>query len=212
MTASSNKPHFYSNWAEFISDVISPPVVWAIMAFVIAGRDANSAGEAITWALIYITLLSVIPTLYILIQVRRGNITDMHMPLREERIRPFFVAIASGILAILLFSAIGASVWMRVFMISSLVQLILMALITTMWQISVHTMCISAALATIALMFNASIALLLAPLIVIVALARLRLHRHTLSQVVAGIVVGGVSVGVLLGLAGLLDPSLWAHR
>ena len=97
-------------------------------------------------------------------------------------------------------------------MISSLVQIILMALITTVWQISVHTMCITAALATIAILFNAGIALLLAPLIAIVALARLRLHRHTLSQVVAGIIVGGVSVSLLLGIAGLLEPSLWTHR
>jgi hypothetical protein len=212
VTTTGNKRHFYSNWAEFVSDVVSPPVVWAIMAFVIADRDATSAGEAVVWALVYIALLSVIPTLYILIQVRRGNITDMHMPLREERIRPFLVAIASGIMAVLLFDIIGASVWMRVFMISSLVQLILMALITTMWQISVHTMCITAALATVALLVNASVALLLTPLIAIVALARLRLHRHTLSQVMAGIIVGGISVALLLGIAGLLEPSLWAHH
>src|SRR5579859_7814012 len=120
MTAATNKRRFYSNWAEFVSDVISPPVVWAIMAFVIAGRDAPSVEKAVLWAFVYIVLLSVLPTLYILIQVRRGNITDMHMPLREERIRPFLVAIASGILGVFLLEAIGASLLMRVFMISSL--------------------------------------------------------------------------------------------
>jgi membrane-associated phospholipid phosphatase len=212
MTTITHKRRFYSNWAEFVSDVISPPVVWAVMAFVIASRDAPSTEKAVTWALVYIGLLAAIPTLYILIQVRRGNITDMHMPRREERIRPFLVAIASGVLAVLLLNVIGASAVMRVFMISSLVQLILMALISTVWQISVHTMSISAALATIAVMFNAAIAILFTPLIALVALARLRLHRHTPSQVIAGIVLGSVSVGAILALAGLLEPGLWAQR
>src|SRR5262249_53933025 len=126
------------DWAEFVSNVVSPPVVWSIMAFPIAALDAPSTGKMLTWALIYVVLVSVMPTLYILLQVRRGNIADMHMPNREERIRPFIVSIITTSLAVVILYLSSASPIMRLFAISSLIQLTLMALITTMWQISIH--------------------------------------------------------------------------
>jgi hypothetical protein len=202
----------HSLWAKVVSDVVSPPVIWGIMAFPIAARNAPSPEAALLWATIYVLLVSIAPIVYILIQVRRGNITDMHMPLREERIRPFIVSTITAVAAAFLFYAINASMIMRLFTISSLIQLVIMALITTIWQISIHTVSVSGMVVTAGALFGTSTALILAPVILLVAVARLRLRRHTRAQVIAGIIVGTISVSILLGIAGLLEPGIWAQH
>jgi hypothetical protein len=200
-----------SNWAQIVSDVISPPVVWALMAIPIAARNARTPQDTLNWAGIYIFIVAMVPTFYIALQVRRGNITDLHMPNREERIRPFVVSTISTALATVLLYQINASAIMRLFAMSSLIQLVIMALITTMWQISIHTMSITGAVITSGTLFGIPIAIVLAPLIVIVALARLNLRRHTRAQVIAGFVVGAISVSTLLAIAGLMEPSIWSR-
>lgn len=182
------------------------------MAFPIAGRNAPTSNDALTWAMIYVILLSVIPTLYIMLQVRRGNITDVHMPHREERIRPFIVSIISASIATVMLFQIGASAIMRLFVLSSLIQVVIMALITTSWQISIHTISVAGAVITAGTLFGTPIALVLLPLVLVVSRARLKLRRHTRAQVVAGIIVGAVSVSVLLALAGALEPDIWSRQ
>ena len=201
-----------SEWAQIISDVVSPPVVWAVMAFPIAARNAPTPEAAFTWALLYIFLLAFLPSLYVILQVRRGNITDRHMPLREERIRPFIVSLISGTIATVVFGFIGTSLTMWLFVISNLIQLMLMTLITMFWQISIHMISITAAVIMIGALFGIVPALILSPLILIVALARLKLHRHTRAQVIAGVVVGGLSVSALLAIATMLEPGVWAQH
>src|SRR5215813_11810260 len=95
-----------SDWASIVSDVLSPPVVWAVMAFPIAERNAPNTETGLTWALLYIFLLAFLPSVYVLLQVRRGNITDRHMPLREERICPFIVSLISGTIVTVVFALI----------------------------------------------------------------------------------------------------------
>lgn len=202
----------HSLWAKVVSDVVSPPVIWGIMAFPIAARNAPTPEAALLWAMIYVIFVSIAPILYILIQVRRGNITDMHMPLREERIRPFIVSLVTAVFAAFLLYIIHASTIMRLFTISSLIQLIIMALITTVWQISIHSVSVSGMVVTAGALFGVNTAIVLAPIILLVAVARLRLRRHTRAQVITGIFVGTISVSILLGIAGLLEPGIWTAK
>jgi hypothetical protein len=201
----------HSVWAKFVSDVVSPPVIWALMSFPIAARNAPSSSAALSWAVVYIVLVSAVPVLYILIQVRRGNITDMHMPDREERIRPFIVSAITATIAVIVLNQMNASSLMIIFTISSLIQIVLMALITTLWQISIHSVSVTGVAVTLGAMYGLIAGLIMIPVVVLVAVARLRLRRHTRAQVIAGIVVGGISVGLLLWVAGILVPSLWVR-
>lgn len=201
-----------SDWAKIVSDVVSPPVVWAIMAFPVAARDAPNTERALTWAFLYVFLLALLPTFYVLLQVRRGNITDRHMPLREERIRPFFVLLLGAIIATLAFNAIGASATMWLFILSNLIQIALMTLISMFWQISIHMMSITGAVVLVGVLFGIVPALIMSPLILIVALARLKLKRHTRAQVIAGIIVGGLSVGLLLAAVATIQPGVWSQH
>lgn len=178
------------SWARLVSDLLSPPVVWAAMAFPIAFRDAQSEQQALTWAFVYGVLVCLLPMLYVAWMVRRGTITDIHMRVREQRIRPFIVSLVCTSIAWWVLRVLGAPPVVPLFALFSLVQIAVMAVITLVWQISVHAMSITGAMVAAFALFGPLWAALLLPLVVLVGAARLELKRHTLSQVVAGSVLG----------------------
>jgi membrane-associated phospholipid phosphatase len=187
-------------WARLISNILSPPVVWAVLAFPIALRDAESQGQAILWAGVYTLLVCLFPLAYIAWMVRQGKISDLHMKLRKERLRPFLVSMACTAVAWWSLRLMGAPPVVPQFALFSLVQITVMALITMVWQISMHAMSITCAVVAIGLLFGLAPALVATPLIPLVGAARLKLHRHTPAQVVAGTLVGALIPVLLFAL------------
>ncbi|GAB4515779.1 MAG: hypothetical protein OHK0046_19730 [Anaerolineae bacterium] len=185
------------SWARVVSDIFSPPVVWGVFAVFIALLDAPTNQHAFLWASVYILMVCMLPVMYIAVMVKRGEITDIHMRVREQRIKPFLVSIACTILAWLTLRYLGAPRVVPLFVLFSLAQLLIMAVITLVWQISVHAICITGLSVATAAFFGWLPALLTLPLIPLVGAARLKLKRHTLAQVVAGSVVGAVVTGLL---------------
>jgi hypothetical protein len=181
---------YQRSWARLVSDLLSPPMVWAVMAFPIAFRDAPAQQQAFTWALVYGSLVCLLPLLYIAWMVRRGAITDIHMQVRQQRMRPFVVSMACTTIAWWVLRFMGAPPILPLFALFSLAQLAAMALITLVWQISIHAVSITGAVVAAFAFFGPLWALLILPLVILVGAARLKLQRHTLAQVVMGAVVG----------------------
>src|SRR5690606_17316656 len=110
-----------------------------------------------------------------------------------ERIRPFIVTLLGSTAALAMLVAAGAPRLMPLFALFSLIQLALMTLITLVWQISVHSMSITGAVVTTGALYGVGPALVLFPLVPLVGAARYKLGRHTLSQIIAGAVVGATT-------------------
>jgi membrane-associated phospholipid phosphatase len=144
------------------------------------------------WAGIYIALVCLLPALFIYWMVRRGSITDIHMKVRRERFLPFLVSMLCAALTWGIMQLIGASPAMPMMSAFTLAHLTVMALITLVWQISMHAMSISGAMVATGIVFGLFPALIIAPLIPLVGTARLQLERHTLAQVIAGTLVGAL--------------------
>ena len=180
------------SWERVVSDIISPPVVWAILAFPIAFKDAADSGQGFLWAFTYIGMVCLIPLVFIAIQVKRGAITDVHLEIREQRIAPFLVTMIGSGLAFGVLRLIATTSVMPAFALFSFVQLAVMLSITMIWQISVHTFCIAGATITCGTLFGWTVGLLIAPLIIIVGVARIKLNRHTPAQVIGGVVIGSL--------------------
>lgn len=189
--------HYDISWARLVSDILSPPMVWGALALPITFRYAPTRQDALIWAGIYIVLVCLVPFLYIAFMVQRGHITDMHMKVREQRIRPFIVSISCAALAWITFSLMGAPLMVPMLALFTLIQLILIALISLVWQISVHAMSISGATVAAGALFGFTPAALTVPLVLLVGAARLKLRRHTPAQVVAGTLVGVITPLVL---------------
>ena len=188
-------PHV--SWARLTSDILSPPVIWRFLAFPIAFREARSREQALLWALTYCVMVCVVPGLYIGWMVWRGQISDVHMEIRKERIRPFLVSMVGTALAWWMLHLMGAPPLLPFFALVSLVLLGSMLLVTLVWQISMHTMSITCAVVAAGALYGVGPALLLTPLIPVVGAARIKLRRHTLAEVIAGVLLGG-SITVLL--------------
>ena len=191
------------SWARLTSNVLSPPVIWGVLAFPIAFREAKSREQAILWALTYTVMVCILPALYIGLMVWRGHITDLHMQVRKERIRPFIVSLIGTALAWGMLHLMGAPPLLPFFALVSLVLLVSMLLVTLVWQISMHAMSITCAVVAAGALYGLGPALLLSPLIPVVGVARIKLRRHTLAEVIAGGILGG---GVTLLLLVLLNP------
>lgn len=187
-------------WARIISNLLSPPMVWAVLVFPIAFRYAESPVQALKWALTYGILVCLMPLLYISWMVRRGKIGDLHMKERRERIGPFIFSMACTCVAWQILRLMGAPPMMPMVAAFTLAELIVMLLITLVWQISMHTMSISVAVVATGIVFGPMSALLVSPLMPLVGAARLKLGRHTIGQVVAGAIIGAVIPLILLAL------------
>jgi hypothetical protein len=180
------------SWARLISDILSPPVIWGLMAFPIAFYGADSQAHALVWALTYSVLVCIFPALYIGYMVWRGHITDIHVRVREQRVRPFIVSLVCTIVAWTLLRWMNAPSLLPLFTLFSLIQLTLMLLITLTWQISLHSMSITGAVVVAGALYGPGTALLLSPLIPVVGAARIKLRRHTPAQVVVGGILGAL--------------------
>jgi len=192
-------------WARTLSDILSPPVVWGTLAFPMALRATESLQQALPWALIYVALVCLLPAGYIGFEVWRGRISDLHVNLREQRMKPYAVSLIGALLAVLVMAALNAPQLMTLFTLFTAVQMFLMLVFTTRWKISMHAMSITSAVFTLGVLYGLPAFLLCSPLIILVGIARVRLRRHSVKQVAAGIAVGATAT-LAMGL--LIQPLL----
>ena len=92
----------------------------------------------------------------------------------------------------------GAPRLLPVFALVSLVLLLTMTLVTLVWQISMHSMSIACAVVATGALYGLGPALLISPLIPVVGVARIKLRRHTLAEVIAGGLLGGCLTLIML--------------
>jgi membrane-associated phospholipid phosphatase len=184
-----------ASFAGWVSGIISPPVVLLASSALLAGF----IGQAATWRWLafYLALAIGIPLLYLLTLYRRGLVSDLDVTRREERRRPMLFTLgcmaAAGVLLGLsdaprLLVAWAAILW---------AQLALVTAITLRWKISVHSTA-AASMATMFVILLGPAAMLGALPVGLVGWSRVRLHRHTPAQAVAGALLGGAITASLL--------------
>jgi membrane-associated phospholipid phosphatase len=174
--------------ASLVSAVLSPPVLAAAMIAVAA--TASRLAAAWPWAGLGLALSVVAPIGYLLWLYQRGLVSDLDVQRREERPRPLVFTLAALALSATLFWLSPAPPLLRGLAAAHFAQTTLVLAITLRWKISMHGAA-SAACGALLLYVagpHAALALLAVPL---VAWSRIRLHRHTPAQTLAGAVLGG---------------------
>jgi membrane-associated phospholipid phosphatase len=164
-----------------------------LMVFKIAGSVAW------IWGAIYVVLGVLIPFLYVVWSVVRGQITDIHIRLREQRRRPLLVVvICAGVGWLVLalgaapraMTAVAASIWL---------QTVVVFFVTLRWKISVHTAAAASGGTLIWMLLGTALPFLL--IVPLVAWSRVRLRHHTLLQTLAGALLGSIVFVVAISLA-----------
>ena len=192
-------PSLYSRrtvdaFARTVSDILSPPVL-AVPALLVCAVYGGLS-RTVHLVPVYLILAVGIPMFDVIRLVRQGRITDFHLPVRSERVRPFLLSVCCGLLALGCLVLLGAPHRFLLPITFLLLQTLVLFLITLFWQISIHTSTI-AGLVTFAFVCFGPVALCLIPLIPLVSWSRIHLGRHTVAQTVAGALLGVACFAVL---------------
>lgn len=182
-----NHSLFSTNSAKLISDLFSPPLI-GLITFLLVGLYVGTASGWL-WISGFIGTMLVAPTLYVIWMVKTGQAVDFHLPNREERIQPLCFTVLVTLISCLAAWRLGASEFVLLVGYINIVQSIIVLIITLRWKISVH--CTAAAMFTMMFLYlYGTAALLVAPIVPIIAWSRLHLRRHTLNQSIGGALLG----------------------
>lgn len=185
--------------ARLVTEVFAPVPTVAILLLIVAWRSAPTAVEALKWGLLAALFASIIPFVYILRGVRRRQLTDHHVGVREQRPLPLLVGVASVLAGLALLIAWGAPRDLAALVAAMAVGLASSLLVTLVWKISVHVAVVSGAVVILVLVFGPAL-LALAPLVALVAWARVEIGDHSPAQTVAGAGLGAAVAALVFSL------------
>ncbi len=177
-------------WAHIVSLIVSPPLVWAIWAHLALLSFSEDPRASLPHASVFALAVCAAPMLFVVCMVRLGKIGDLHMRESRERIVPYSIAVALGIVSEIFFARVQADPLIRIVTLVSIVELGLILVGTFFCHISLHAMAMTSVISATCVVFGFSQCLLLLPLLLLVILARLVLQRHTPGQVLIGALIG----------------------
>lgn len=134
-----------------------------------------------------IILQVVIPFTYLFFALRLGWVSKWDLPKREERRPMLMLLFVCSLVSLLLINYLGNKKLLDLFILLMVTGFVT-SFITFFWKISIHMVLDT----TVIMLINFLFGLYLWPLfllIPVVAWARLKLGRHTLSQLIAGVLL-----------------------
>lgn len=194
----------YQGAAFALSALLSPYLVIPGGTLGIVASQSASKRQLVLWSSLSVFFSTVVPALFVLIQVLRGKITDIHVMEREQRGGPFIVAIISSAVGagVLLYMKAPTQVWSIGLVLA--VNGVFMLWITTLWKISMHVSVLSAtvfaAIVTIPGVTQWQLLIMIPALI----WARVTRGRHSLWQG-----IGGAGIACILTAGVLYSINLW---
>jgi len=183
--------------ARLFSNIVSPPVMFACVGLSFALTE-NPTPAGFAWAVFYGLLVSLAPILVVLFLLKTGRIKELHMSATNERHIPYATAVVSAFIAFLGIALLNGPELLSCLALLNTINLLALGLINTRWLISIHANGIMATFLLVGLVFGwlAAIVLVL-PFLIAVCFVRLYLKRHTVWQVVSGLLLGFVAVSFI---------------
>lgn len=137
------------------------------------------------------------PALLIYMLYRMGIISDLSLKIRKERFYPYIITLISYSAMIVFYLRMGMPMWFIMIMAASVAIMVIAIIITLVWKISAHMFgvggLVGGAMAVAYFVERSNPYFMFMGLFLIAGLigtSRLILQRHTLSQVIAGFLLG----------------------
>ena len=199
--------------ANFLSTVLTPllmPTYGVFLVLWVSVLCLLPYGTRVVVLLICMGITCILPLIFLSVLRHFKLVKDLHVNQREQRFIPYlFTTLCYAVAAYYLYYCHSPQ-WFVMFMVGSALTVLLMALISLKWKISAHMAGIGGIVALVYQLhvqgLNAFDLMWLLCLTIIVAgalgSARLALRRHDLWQVLAGVVVGFLTVSLTMRILG----------
>ncbi len=179
--------------ARIISTVFVPPsftiIIYTIFAFQLESELSKQAATI----LIALVFGFISPIVLFLILRKKGKLADQDASVKEERTIPFLFAIVIYFIGLMLMIKYQLNIISIAFWFCYISNTLITIFINKFWKISAHAMGAAGPFAAIVFSFG-WIGSAMLPIVVIVGWARIELKCHTISQVVAGVLLAFISV------------------
>jgi membrane-associated phospholipid phosphatase len=179
--------------AELVTYLLEPKN-WLIATVIGVGAHADGLAGA-GWGLLAAFFTGVLPTLFISHGIRHGHWEDRNVGARRPRLIVLAFIMASVATGLILLFTLGAPTLLTGYLAFMLGSVAVLAVITTVWKISIHCAVASGSVAVLALTYGPVVL----PAYLLVALlgwSRVSMRDHTIAQVVGGSVLGAVAAAL----------------
>lgn len=189
--------------ARWLTEAFQPPVVVSLQLLVSPITQPGFPGT-VGYGALAALFVCVLPLFLLLVLVRLGKVTDHHVSDRRQRAPVLLMALASILAGLVVLAAAGAPQSVVVMVLAVVAGVVVLAGVSPFWKISGHAAAMSSAAVISVLMLGpAWLPLLL--LVPAVGWSRVVLRAHTVAQVIAGSLFGGVVMaGIWWALQGPL--------
>ncbi len=174
-------------FAMCVSRVLNPVFVLGVVIVLVSLEAPGSGTWSVLCVLIALFFTVFAPWGVVLYMRRRGEISELFIPERRDRLRPLFFYFASSWVGVGVLYLIHSPPALYALMVCVAVQGTIALLITMRWKISLHAMGLWAACGVVIALYGSWWAVVPAGL---VSWARFVLQAHSLSQILVGSIVG----------------------
>jgi membrane-associated phospholipid phosphatase len=205
VVVNSNTIRAKNRTARWLTETFQPPVVVSIQLLVSPLTEDGFPGTMVYGALAAL-FVCVLPLILLLVLVRLGKVTDHHVSDRKQRAPVLLMALGSILAGLLVLEAAVAPRSVVAMVLAVVGGVVVLAAVSPFWKMSGHAAAISCSTVIAVLMLGPAWAPLLL-LVPAVGWSRVVLRAHTVAQVVAGSLFGGVVMaGIWWMLQGLMAP------
>lgn len=185
-----------NKWKKKLARFFSRPVMLflIVLASIVFVTESSITT---TYAYIISILTFVVPLATILLFKRLGIISDINATKREERPRLYIVMLISFLISLYITFLSGESSLITVFLVINL-TFVIGFVITFFWKISYHMIWSVLSLFVIFYILQNPYTLLLVILLPFIAWSRIERKRHTLAQLIAGVVLPLICITLVL--------------
>ena len=183
-------------FAMCISRVLNPVFVLGVVIVLVSLEASGSSTWIVLCVLVALFFSVFAPWGVVLYMRRRGEISELFIPERRDRLRPLFFFTASSWIGAGILYLIHSPSALYALMVCVAVLSTVALLITMQWKISLHAMGLWAACGVVVALYGSWWAVVPAGL---VSWARLVLQAHSVSQILVGSIVGAGVAFLIFG-------------
>lgn len=182
-----------NKFARIISTIFVPPSFTIIVYLIFAFTIETTVQESLTVFLVALIFGFILPIAMFVLMRKKKMISDNDAMIKDQRTLPYLIAIIFYLVGLIILIFAEVSRISIAFWFCYITNTIITIIINKYWKISAHSMGASGAAAALFFTFGWSsfVAMIIT---LLVGWSRIELKCHTISQVIAGILLAFISV------------------